>query len=73
MLWYKVLLPYVTKFPNVLISADERIKIFRVDLFSRALQYFVELLFSFFPLRRITIALLITNGAQRSSKFHLSF
>ena len=28
----------VTKFQSVLIFADERIKIFRVDLFSRALQ-----------------------------------
>ena len=33
-----MLLPYVTKFPSVLICADEKVKIFRVDLFWQALQ-----------------------------------
>ena len=39
----------VTKFPSILIFADEKIEIFRVDLFSRALQNFVECI-SFFLL-----------------------
>ena len=31
-------LPYVTKFPSVLILADEKVKICYIDLFSRAIQ-----------------------------------
>ena len=41
-LWHKVLLPFATKFPSVLIFADETVKIFRVDLFLWALQKIVS-------------------------------
>ena len=31
------ILPYFTKFPSTIVFADERVKIFCVDLFSRVL------------------------------------
>ena len=46
-LWYKVILPYVTRFSIVLIFVDERIKIFCVDLFSRAHQKIMFSLYQF--------------------------
>ena len=38
----KMVLPYVTKFLRVLISADDRVKIFRVDLFLGAPKDYVS-------------------------------
>ena len=45
-LWYKVLLPYVTIFPSVLIFVDEGVKSC-LDLFLRVLQKIMFCLYSF--------------------------